>query len=168
MALKLAGERHGFSVIVVPPVFADGSPARSTVIRQLLLGGRPEGAAHLLGRPHFLSGAVVRGKQLGRTIGFPTANLDTLPGLLVPAPGVYAGEARWDGQSRKAAISVGVNATVDETAASTVEAHLLDFDGDLYDETLTLTFERFLRPMVKFDSMESLMAAIRADVEAVR
>ena len=167
-ALRLAGERRGFSVVVVPPVFLGGVPARSTTIRQMLAGGQPEGAARLLGRPHFLTGIIVRGKQLGRTIGFPTANLDVPRGLLVPAPGVYAGEARWNGLARKAAISVGVNVTVDESAAPTVEAYLLDFDGDLYDETLTLTFERFLRPMVKFNGLDALIAAIRADVEAVR
>lgn len=167
-ALKSSGERHGFSMVVVPPVFLDGVPARSTTIRQMLLGGQPEAAARLLGRPHFLTGTVVRGKQLGRTIGFPTANLDVPHGLLVPAPGVYAGEATWNGETRKAAISVGVNVTVDEAAPPTVEAHLLDFDGDLYDKTLTLTFERFLRPMVKFDGLDALIAAIRADVDAVR
>ena len=167
-ALKAAGERRGFSVVVVPSVFLDGVPARSTTIRQMLLGGQPEAAARLLGRPHFLTGTVVRGKQLGRTIGFPTANLDVPRGLLVPAPGVYAGEATWNGEVRKAAISVGVNVTVDESAPSTVEAHLLEFDGDLYDKALTLTFERFLRPMVKFDGLDALIAAIRADVAAVR
>ena len=167
-SLKFAGERRGFSVIVVPPVFVGGVPARSTTIRQMLAGGQPEGAARLLGRPHFLTGTVEKGKQLGRTLGFPTANLAVPGGLVVPAPGVYAGEARWSGQTWKAAISVGVNVSVDEAAAPTVEAHLLDFDGDLYDEVLTLTFERFLRPMIKFNGLDALVSAIRADVDAVQ
>jgi riboflavin kinase/FMN adenylyltransferase len=101
---------------------------------------------------------------LGRQLGFPTANLAVPVDQLVPSPGVYAGSAG----EHLAAISIGVNATVDTNAAPTVEAYLLDFDGNLYDKSLTLQFERFLRPMVKFDGLEALIVAIEADVEAVR
>ncbi|MGC4047950.1 MAG: bifunctional riboflavin kinase/FAD synthetase [Armatimonas sp.] len=163
-ALRQAGDRHDFKVIVVPPVFLDGTPVRSTTIRQLLSGGQTEAAARLLGRPYSLSGVVVRGRQLGRQLGFPTANLAIPAGQLIPAPGVYAGRV---GECL-AAISVGVNITVDPDAAPTVEAYLLDFFGDLYDQHLTFQFEKFLRPMQKFDGLDTLISAIRADVETVR
>lgn len=163
-ALRQAGERHGFSVVVVPPVFLEGTPVRSTTIRQLLSGGQAEAAARLLGRPYALSGIVVRGRQLGRQLGFPTANLDIPAGQLIPAPGVYAGRVG----EHLAAISVGVNITVDPNAAPTVEAYLLDFSGDLYDQLLTVQFEKFLRPMQKFDGLDTLISAIQTDVETVR
>jgi riboflavin kinase / FMN adenylyltransferase len=163
-ALRAEGERHDFAVQVVPSVFLDGVPVRSTTIRQMLLGGQPESAQKLLGRPYALTGRVVRGKQLGRTLGFPTANLECPPGVLTPAPGVYAGRAG----EFLAAISIGVNVTIDDRAQSTVEAYLLDFEGDLYGQELTLEFTKFIRPMQKFTSLDELMAAIRSDVASVR
>jgi riboflavin kinase/FMN adenylyltransferase len=163
-SLRRAGERLGFSVVALPSVFLDGVPVRSTTIRQMLSGGQVEAAARLLGRPYALTGTVERGRQLGRTLGFPTANLSVPAGILIPAPGVYAGRAG----EFLAAISVGVNATVDESMAPTVEAHLLEFSGDLYGQPLTLEFLRFLRPMQKFDGLGVLMEAIERDIEAVR
>jgi riboflavin kinase / FMN adenylyltransferase len=166
-ALRQAGERHGFAVRVTPPIFVEGTPARSTVVRQLLAGGRVAEAANLLGRPYALAGVVVRGRQLGRTIGFPTANLQTAPGVLVPAAGVYAAWATLaDGQSVRAAVSIGTNPTVTpEATARTVEAYLMDgFTGDLYDQPLTLRFAHYLRPTLKFDSLDALIERMRDDV----
>jgi riboflavin kinase / FMN adenylyltransferase len=163
-ALRTDGERHGFTVEVVPSVFVEGVPVRSTVIRQMLLGGQPEPATKLLGRPYALTGQVVRGKQLGRTLGFPTANLACPPNILIPAPGVYAGQVGMF----LAAISIGVNVTIDDRAQSTVEAHLLDFEGDLYGQNLTLNFHKFLRPMQKFANLDELVTAIHTDVLSVK
>ncbi len=163
-SLRAEGERHGFAVQVVPSVFVEGVPARSTVIRQMLLGGQPEPAKKLLGRPHSLTGRVVQGKQLGRTLGFPTANLVCPPAILIPAPGVYAGRAG----EFLAAISIGINITIDERAQSTVEAHLIGFEGDLYGQNLTLEFHRFIRPMQKFANLDELITAINVDVASVR
>ncbi|MBC8135330.1 MAG: riboflavin biosynthesis protein RibF, partial [Fibrella sp.] len=146
--LQRAGEKHGFRTIIVPPVFVGGVPCRSTTIRQMLLGGQVEPAQTLLGRAYTLSGTVVHGRKLGRTIGFPTANLQSANGVLVPGTGVYAGEAFLaNGEACRAAISIGTNPTVTPgvDAPRTVEAFLIDFDGDLYDQPLTLSFHHFLR-----------------------
>jgi riboflavin kinase / FMN adenylyltransferase len=163
-SLRAEGQRYGFTIQVVPSVFLDGVPVRSTTIRQMLLGGQPEAATKLLGRPYALTGRVASGKQLGRTLGFPTANLACPPGILIPAPGVYAGRVG----TFLAAISIGVNVTIDDRAQPTVEAHLLDFEGDLYGQELTLEFTQFIRPMQKFANLDELIAAIHSDVASVR
>jgi len=169
--LRKAGERYGFEVVVVPPVFYEGVPCRSTTIRQMIAGGKIAEATRLLGRPYLLSGTVVHGRKLGRTIGFPTANLKTPTGVLVPAAGVYAGEAILEnGQRRVAAISIGTNPTVTsgEDAPRTVEAFLLDFEGDLYDQPLHLTFHHYLRGTEKFPSLDALIEQMHRDVAEVR
>lgn len=169
--LRRVGEEHGFQTIVVPPVFIDGVPCRSTTIRQMLLGGQVDPARALLGRAYTLSGTVVHGRKLGRTIGFPTANLQSAPGVLVPGAGVYAGEALLaSGEKRLAAISIGTNPTVTPglDAPRTVEAYVLDFDGDLYDQNLTLAFHRFLRGTEKFDSLDALVEQMHRDVARAR
>ncbi|HVK06061.1 MAG TPA: riboflavin kinase [Armatimonadaceae bacterium] len=125
-----------------------------------------------MGRPFTLRGPVVHGRKLGRTIGFPTANVLPDPAVLLPGPGVYAGRAALgrgsDVSWHRAAISVGTNPTVvaqGEDAPTTVEAYLMDgFDGDLYGETLTLEFRHFLRGMEKFASLEALIAGMGRDV----
>jgi len=167
--LRRAGETHGFQTITVPPVFVDGVPCRSTIIRQMLTGGQVEAAQTLLGRAFSLTGTVAHGRKLGRTIGFPTANLQTAPGMLVPGTGVYAGRASVAGATHLAAISIGTNPTVTPGADAprTVEAFLLDFSGDIYGETMTLFFDRFLRGMEKYDSLETLVAQMHRDVERV-
>jgi riboflavin kinase / FMN adenylyltransferase len=167
--LELLG-KAGLEVKAVPGVFVDGVPARSTVIRQMLMGGQVSEAARLLGRPYSLSGEVVHGRKLGRTLGFPTANLAMAPSVLVPAPGVYAGEASLaDGRVFRAAISVGTNPTVTESGPLTVEAFLLDgFDEDLYGQVLRLSFVHFLRGTVKFAGLEPLRAQMAADVEQIK
>jgi riboflavin kinase/FMN adenylyltransferase len=165
--LRAAGDKYGFTVDVVPPVFVQGVPARSTAIRQMLNGGEAEEASRLLGRPYRLAGEVVPGRKLGRTIGFPTANLETPKGILVPAAGVYAGIAELpNGEHWRAAISIGTNPTVaPENHIRTVEAFLMDgFDGDLYDQTVALHFHAFLRPTLKFDSIDALIEQMRRDV----
>lgn len=167
-ALAALGERLGFSVRVVPQVTVDGVPARSRTIRGRLADGDVAGAAALLGRDFARTALVVRGRQLGRTLGWPTANLAPTPGLATPGAGVYAGRATCDAGTFAAAVSVGVNVTIDEDAAPTVEAHLLDFDGDLYDRPLTVAFVRRLRGMVKFDGLDALTAQIARDVDATR
>ncbi|WP_394793736.1 bifunctional riboflavin kinase/FAD synthetase [Armatimonas sp.] len=156
----------GLEVTVLPGVFVDGVPARSTVIRQMLAGGQVTEAARLLGRPYTLSGEVVHGRKLGRTIGYPTANIASDTRLLVPAPGVYAGVATLpDGRALRAAISIGTNPTVTENGPLTVEAFLLDgFDEDLYGQKLTLAFVHFLRSTVKFEGLAPLLAQMARDV----
>jgi riboflavin kinase/FMN adenylyltransferase len=122
--------------------------------------GELERAATLLGRPPEVEGVVVRGDGRGRELGFPTANLDVPEGLLIPPDGVYAGWAH----DRRAAVSIGTNPHFDGIERR-VEAHLLDFDGDLYGDRLVVEIWSPLREQRRFDSLEELVAAIGDDVE---
>jgi riboflavin kinase / FMN adenylyltransferase len=135
----------------------------SSRIRALLREGDVVQAAALLGRPAELDGTVVLGDQRGGTLGYPTANLATIPELLVPAYGIYAGAAR----GHRAAISIGVNPHYGG-AERRIEPHLLDFDGDLYGQRLVVELWRRLRDEQAFDSEADLVAQIARDVEATR
>jgi riboflavin kinase/FMN adenylyltransferase len=152
-------ERLGFDVRRVPLV----ENVSSSRIRQLVRAGEMESAASLLGRPPEVEGIVVRGDGRGRELGFPTANLDVPEGLLVPPDGVYAGWTR----DKRAAISIGTNPHFDGVERR-VEAHLLDFDGDLYGDRLVVELWSLLRGQRRFDSLEELVAAIDDDVERTR
>jgi riboflavin kinase/FMN adenylyltransferase len=168
--LRAEGEQHGFAVEIVPPVLVDGVPARSSVIRQAVAGGGAgaiEEAARLLGRAYALAGTVVQGRQLGRTIGFPTANLAPNDAArLVPGEGVYAGSVHVQGAWHRAAISVGTNPTVVSAGARTIEAFLLDgFTADIYGETVTVEFVAFLRAQQKYDNLDTLIAQMNRDVD---
>lgn len=122
----------------------------------------------MLGRPYELCGAVSKGSGLGRQIGFPTANLD-LAGLLTPPPGVYAARAFVRGRNHPAAVNIGCRPTVASVAPQIqVEAHLLDFAGDLYGEEIELTFLKKLREEQKFPSLDALRAQIQRDIARVR
>ncbi|MEO3783070.1 bifunctional riboflavin kinase/FAD synthetase [Actinocorallia sp. B10E7] len=170
--LRELGEKYDFTAEGVPLV-ADGDTISSTAIRARLAEGAVEEAAHLLGRPHRVEGIVVRGHQRGRALGFPTANVESLPHTAVPADGVYAGylvcdserypDVRWP-----AAISVGTNPTF-EGVTRTVEAYALDRDDlDLYGEHVAVDFVSRIRGMVKFDSIEDLIAEMERDVARAR
>jgi riboflavin kinase / FMN adenylyltransferase len=135
----------------------------SSRVRELLHAGKPEQAATLLGRPPEVEGIVVRGDGRGRELGFPTANLDVPEGLLVPPDGVYAGWA----YERRAAVSIGTNPHFDGVERR-VEAHLLDFDGDLYGQRLLVEIWNSVREQRRFDSLEELVAAIGDDVDRTR
>ena len=165
--LRRAGAEAGFAVEVVPPVFVAGVPARSSAIRHMIAGGEVGEAARLLGRPYALTGPVVHGRKMGRTLGYPTANLETPAGVLVPGAGVYAGLIHLaSGTTHRTAISVGDNPTVTINGPRTVEAFVMDgFAGDLYDQTVTVEFHHLLRPMVKFDGLDALIAQMARDVE---
>ena len=116
-----------------------------------------------------MTGTVVHGDHRGRELGFPTANLDVAEGLLVPADGVYAARASWDGHIASAAVSIGTNPTFDDVLTRRVEAHVLDWPGvDLYDKQMTLDFVDQVRPMVAFSSIDALVAAMHDDVRTVR
>jgi riboflavin kinase/FMN adenylyltransferase len=152
-------ERLDFDVRRVPVV----ENVSSSRIRELLHGGEPGRAARLLGRPPEVEGIVVHGDGRGRELGFPTANLDVPAGLLIPPDGVYAGWTR----DRLAGISIGPNPQFDGVERR-VEAHLLDFDDDLYDQRLVVEVWGWLRGQMRFDSVEALVEQIGADVEQVR
>lgn len=145
-----------------------GKPAiNSSAIREAIGAGRVENAAAMLGRPYRIVGAVGRGRQRGTRIGFPTANLEHIE-QMIPAEAVYAAAAQMDdGALRLTALSIGSQPTFGETTR-TVEAHLLDFSGDLYGRRLGLHLLGRVRGQVKFDSVDELTAQIRRDVERVR
>ena len=168
--LRELGGRWGFEVVGVGLTDDGTEPVSSTRIRALLAAGDVEGAARLLGRPHEVRGPVVRGDgRGGPELGFPTANLSVPDDIALPADGVYAGHYRRpDGSVHRAALNVGRRPTFYEpgTAPVLVEAYLLHFDGDLYGEPARVSFAHRLRGEQRFDSVEDLVAQMRADVEA--
>jgi riboflavin kinase / FMN adenylyltransferase len=170
--LAQLGEKYDFTVEGVPLLADNGVTISSTEIRQRLAAGDVAGAARDLGRPHRVEGVVVRGHQRGRALGFPTANLETLPHTAIPADGIYAG---WlttlDPSGRElerwpAAISVGTNPTFDGQERS-IEAYALDRDDlDLYGAHVAVDFAARLRGMERFDSVDELVAQMHRDVAA--
>lgn len=166
--LGKAAQARGAALHVVQPVTVDGVVVSSTKIRELLLAGRVAQAARLLGRPFDLQGTVVKGKQRGRELGFPTANLASAQDLL-PGTGIYAVRARVDGEGAwlPGAASVGYNPTFGDTDL-TVEVFLIDFSGDLYDRSMQVQFVERLRPERPFDSLDALKAQMAKDVARAR
>lgn len=156
--------RPEFETTVVPLVERGDGPVSSSRIRELVAKGEIAGAGELLGAPFQLEGMVVQGDARGRTLGMPTANVEPPPGVLVPGAGIYAGLAL----GHQAAISVGVRPTFESDGKLLVEAHLIDFDGDLYGQTLRVAFLERLRDELRFESSEELAEQMRRDVERVR
>jgi len=166
--LSEIGAALGYRVQIVPPFDWQGQPVRSSRVRTLLgEDGDATLAAELLGRPYQVWGTVTTGAQRGRTIGFPTANLALPPERLAPANGVYACWAWRAARGTPAVVNVGVRPTFDNAHRS-IEAFLLDFSGDLYGETMGLSFVRRLRGEQRFSGIDALVQQIKADVTAAR
>ena len=165
--LKAFCDERGLPCVIVPEQTVEGARVSSTCIRGLLEQGEMARAVKLLGHPHILTGTVVTGRKLGRTIGIPTANLDLPPEVAVPKFGVYACRAVVDGGAFLAVTNVGTRPTVGGHHV-TVEPWILDFEGDLYGKEITLEFYEFLRPERKFDSLEQLRQEIRNNAEQTR
>lgn len=161
---ELLASRPEFSTRVVPLVEVDGETVTSTRIRALIAAGEVEAAARCLGAPFLLEGPVVEGDRRGRALGFPTANLVPDDALVCPGHGVYAAFA--DG--RPAAVNVGVRPTFDTGRGLLIEAHLLEFEGDLYGRTLRIAFLARLRGERRFPGTEELIAQMHRDVEEAR
>ena len=164
--LKACGEKYGFHVQVLQPVGDDGLPYSSTLIRQMIAAGDVSGVVRLLGRQYNLEGVVVHGDQRGRTLGFPTANLETEKEQL-PVPGVYAVKVRHNLQEYGGVVNIGRRPTFD-VEGSTIEVYLLDFTGELYGQKLRIYFVERLRDEQKFASVEALVATIEMDVVRAR
>ena len=157
------GKDYGIKVVEAPIV----EGVSSSAIRRALGAGDVETAASMLGRPYSVSGNVGHGRELGRQLGFPTANLITDPDILLPAPGVYAAEATTtDGNQYRAVVNIGVSPTVSEGLPLSVEAYLINYSGNLYGTNLRLDFLRRLRDEKKFGDISALKAGIAADVRA--
>lgn len=165
--LKEQGAKKGFSVEVIDLIMEENAAISSSTIRAALQEGDVEEGREMLGRSYSVSGEVVHGEGRGRKIGIPTANMDVWSEQVIPANGVYAGWALLGDERHMAMTNVGIRPTFDGQTV-TVEPHLLDFDRDIYGETLTFTFETRLRDEMRFSGIDELVAQIRADVEAGR
>ena len=157
----------GLPYAIVPEQTLGGSRISSTRIRQLLDDGDMEQAVACMGHPYILTGTVVHGHQLGRTLGFPTANLAFPKGLATPRFGVYGCTTPIDGKTYLAVTNLGTRPTVDGHHI-TVEPWILDYTGDLYGRSVTLEFHTFLRPERKFDSLTELKTTIQANAQQLR
>jgi riboflavin kinase/FMN adenylyltransferase len=165
--LEALGRELGFGVEAIAPVLLEGQPVSSSRVRDALAVGDVALARALLGRSYFVDGSVVRGDQRGRTLGFPTANL-ALANELLPSRGVYAGRLRGpDGVWRPAVVNRGTRPTFGGEG-ETVEAHVLDFEGDLYGAGVRLAFEERLRGELRFSGAAALVAQIELDVARAR
>jgi len=167
--LKENGETFGFSVEEISRADIEDIGISSSRIRKALLEGNLTTAAKYLGRNYSLSGTVVEGKQLGRTLGYPTANVVVDdPFKLIPADGVYANYTHLpDGRTLPSIMSIGTNPTLD-ASLRTVEVHLLDFNETLYAQKITIEFAHYLRGMMKFNGLDELKAAMKADENKAR
>lgn len=163
-ALRDTGRRLGFEVHVVQPLILHGDVVSSTRIRNLLMRGEIRRATALLGRYPSISGQVIRGAQRGRLLGFPTANLSILPERAIPADGVYACFVWVNNKRYSAVTNIGVRPSF-AGAERTIEAHLLDFKGDLYGLDIKMEFVERLRPEKRFADLNDLMLQIRTDSE---
>ncbi|MBN2385875.1 MAG: bifunctional riboflavin kinase/FAD synthetase [Anaerolineales bacterium] len=170
-AARLAeiGRHLGYTVEVLPAVHAQDLVISSTAIRNLIQRGQVAAAAALLGRPYAVSGPVVHGDGRGRHINIPTANIAYPAEKLVPAHGIYATWALVAGVRHPSATNIGINPTfTPERQGASLETHLLDFQGDLYGQTVQIEFVERLRDEMKFPSVEALIAQIRSDIQLAR
>ena len=158
------GNRVGLRVLRAYECLVDSLPVSSSRIRKLLADAKIEYVNRLLGYTYSISGAVEHGRAIGSTIGFPTANIRLDSPKQLPAPGVYIVCANVDGVEYKALANIGTNPTVGNDYLS-LEVHLLDFEGDLYDKRLVISFQSFVREEKKFASLSELQAQIKEDVK---
>jgi len=167
--MQTYGREFGFGVSVAEPLAdAAGEKMSSTEVRDALRDGRPDLAGEVLGRPFAIEGPVQRGRQLGRKLGFPTANVG-LADYVVPRFGVYATRTRLpDGREIPGVANIGVNPTVEGITAPLLEVWLFDFDEDIYDQVIETDLIAFLRPEAKFDSLEAMTTQVMADAQAAR
>jgi len=165
--LSRMGEKFGFRVRVVEPVVMKGILVSSTRVRRMLLEGRVEEAMKLLGRPYKLLGKVVRGVGRGRLLGFPTANIEP-ENELIPKNGVYCVAVEVENMVRPGVVNIGFNPTFEDDGRVKVEAHIIDFSGELYNKEIGVLFLKRIRGEVKFSSPEELGKRIAKDVEEAK
>src|SRR5204862_1385609 len=162
------GARFDFGVVGIPPVTVNGELVSSTTIRQALEAGDLAKAAQMLGREYTILGTVVRGDDLGKRIGFPTANLSAHSEQF-PRNGVYFAEAMIEGSVYQGLVNLGYRPTVSTSRSERVlEIHLFDFDRDIYGQDVEVRFIRYLRPEQKFENVDALVRQIELDVHQAR
>jgi riboflavin kinase/FMN adenylyltransferase len=165
--LNKLGDELAFTVHGLAAVSLDSQIVSSTRIREAIRAGNLDAASQMLGRPYAIAGAVVEGDHLGQQLGFPTANLE-VAGLVLPPNGVYAGQAHVGKNPHRVALNIGFRPTVAAAPQLRVEAHLLDFSGNLYGQELEVTFVARLREEKKFSSLDELKAQIAQDIAEAR
>ena len=165
--MESQGEKLGFWARSVEPLEIEGQPVKSRRIREAVANGNLAVCPELLGRNHHLSGTVVVGDQRGRTLGFPTANIEVDDQLLLPGDGIYATWAIIDGKRHQAATSIGIRPTFGLTQRL-VEVFVMDFSDDLYGKTVGVEFIKKVRDQEKFDGLDALIKQINQDVDDCR
>lgn len=161
---EMSEGRYGLDV--VSPITRFGEKISSTIIREYLYGGKIQEATEFLGRPHSLKGTVIHGEKRGRTIGFPTANIQLKDPYLIPRTGVYGVKVEVDGSHYYGVMNIGIKPTFEqEKKEKSLEVHIFDFDGDLYGKTLKVDFLFFIREEQKFAGIDQLVRQITKDVE---
>ena len=158
------GEKLGYRVEIIDKVCADGREISSSRIREALQAGQMEAVHALIGYPYSVTGTVVQGRQLGRTLGMPTVNLLPPADKLLPPCGVYFSYVSWRGRHYKSISNVGYKPTVSDRRVMGVETYLYDFDEDIYGMEITVNLLKFKRPEMKFDSVQQLMAQMQRDI----
>lgn len=161
--LRELGARYGIEVTVMEPCYADGEVVSSSAIRKYLQAGDIEKANALLGYAYSIEGPVVRGNEIGRTIGFPTANILPAKGILLPEKGVYAARTWVEGQCYDGILNIGMRPTIAHSIGLNIEVNLFDFDRDIYGQVIRSEVHYFLRPETKFDGLDGLKAQLEKD-----
>ena len=166
--LNELADDYGITVTVMEPYQMDGELVCSTAIRAALREGKVEKANQLLGYTYSIAGPVVHGNQIGRTIGFPTANIRPEEGLLLPGNGVYAALTWVNGKAYPGILNIGLRPTIEHSVGINIEVNLFDFDADIYGQTICTELHYFLRSEKKFNGLEELKAQLQQDKEQTR
>ncbi|MGC8972360.1 MAG: bifunctional riboflavin kinase/FAD synthetase [bacterium] len=165
--LQEIAEKYKFKVSIVPPVEYEGLPISSSRIREALKRGNVTSATEMLGRYFYLKGRVIRGKGLGKEIGFPTANISPPKRIIIPKLGVYASIGRVDDEKLIGVTNIGYAPSL-KGEEITVETHFLDFNKDIYDKLIKIELVEYIRPEIKFNSLEQLVNQINFDIKSTR
>lgn len=164
--LRELGPKLGFDFMTIDKICMEGREVSSTLVRDRVEAGDMEAVRRLLGMPYMIAGKVVRGNQIGRTLGFPTINILPEEYKLLPPRGVYFSQARYKGKLYRAVSNVGCKPTISDREALGVETYLYDFEEEIYDEIVEVYLCRFHRPEQRFESLEELKEQLRKDIEA--
>lgn len=165
--LRECAQKYGYALAECDTVFLDGEPVTSEYIAKELTAGTLKKANELLGHPYLLMGEVMHGKELGRTVGMPTANLGFSQYKQLPAYGVFGTLSEIDGKNVKGLTNIGRRPSVDNYNYVTIETFLLDFSGDLYDKTIALEIHVFIRGVMKFNNLSEVKAQVNMDIESI-
>ena len=160
-------QKYGIKTAIIQPVLLGREPVSSTRVRNMITCGNVQDAQLLLGRAYALDGIIVQNKRIGRTIGYPTANIEPDSARVIPADGVYVSMARVNGDIMPACTNIGTNPTVGGTKR-TIETHIFDYDEDIYGLPMTVCFVKKIRDVKKFESLDALKEQIRIDAGIAR